>query len=66
MKNLPSRAGAAGRRIALPESRRAFLRMSGFAAGALLLSPMGTSSGAGAAMERSQSGVQASEARLAD
>jgi len=66
MKNLPSRAGAAGQRIASTESRRDFLRISGLTAGALLLSPMGKFPGAGTAIERNQSAAQASEASSAD
>src|SRR5258708_7750 len=66
MKELPPCTGAAGGRIALPESRRDFLKMSSLTAGALLLSPMGRLSGAGTAIERSQSDAHAGEAVSAD
>src|SRR5258708_5015497 len=66
MKELPPCTGAAGGRIALPESRRDFLKMSTLTAGALLLSPMGRLSGAGTAIERSQSDAHAGEAVSAD
>src|SRR5260221_892074 len=66
MKELPPCTGAAGGRIALPESRRDFVKMSSLTAGALLLSPMGRLSGAGTAIERSQSDAHAGEAVSAD
>ena len=61
----PARKQAAHRRIAVPESRREFLKITSLTAGAWLLSPMRKFASSGIASERSQC-TQASASSSAD